>query len=256
MSHHSRARLAATAVLTGAAALAPLALSAAPAEAAVPTVDWGPIIACESGGNPTAHNPSSTASGLFQFLTSSWLAYGGGRYAPTAAQASPAQQTEIANNAFAVSGLSPWAASQHCWGGKVNTSGSYRPPAPAPRPAPRAAPRPAPRPAATPHPAVSGVRAADGTGRYVCTPDKLYFAACDPDTLGQVESYPPYDGRAAAAPRVAPVAAQAGSYTVRAGDTLSGIAAAHHTSWRAIYQANRGRVVDPNLIYVGQSLAL
>lgn len=33
------------------------------------------VIAHESGGNPRAQNPSSTASGLFQFIRSSWLAY-------------------------------------------------------------------------------------------------------------------------------------------------------------------------------------
>lgn len=30
------------------------------------------VMACESGGNPDAENPVSTASGLFQFLDSTW----------------------------------------------------------------------------------------------------------------------------------------------------------------------------------------
>ncbi|NIW35893.1 MAG: transglycosylase SLT domain-containing protein, partial [Gemmatimonadetes bacterium] len=30
------------------------------------------IMACESGGNPNAVNPASRASGLFQFLPSTW----------------------------------------------------------------------------------------------------------------------------------------------------------------------------------------
>jgi hypothetical protein len=30
------------------------------------------VMACESGGNPEAKNPSSSASGLFQFLASTW----------------------------------------------------------------------------------------------------------------------------------------------------------------------------------------
>lgn len=83
--------------------------------------DWTPVIQCESGGNPTAQNPSSTASGLFQFLDTSWLAYGGGQYAPRAKDATPAQQTAIANRAYAQAGLIPWAASRSCWGGKVST---------------------------------------------------------------------------------------------------------------------------------------
>jgi len=85
-------------------------------------VDWAPVIACESGGNAKAQNPSSTASGLFQFLDSSWAAYGGTKYAARAKDATPAQQYEIANHAYAMSGLSPWAASRGCWGGKVSTN--------------------------------------------------------------------------------------------------------------------------------------
>lgn len=78
---------------------------------------WGPIIRCESGGNPHAQNPSSTASGLFQFLDSTWLAFGGGRYAHRAKDATVAQQFAVADRAFASAGLSPWAASRSCWGG-------------------------------------------------------------------------------------------------------------------------------------------
>lgn len=43
------------------------------------------VLARESGGNPTAQNPRSTASGLWQFLDSTWANYGGyakARYAP------------------------------------------------------------------------------------------------------------------------------------------------------------------------------
>lgn len=120
---------------TGAFALVPFAMSAAPAEAAetapavspAPTVDWGPITKCESGNNPRAQNRSSTASGLYQFLDSSWKAYGGGKYAARAKDATVAQQTEIANSAFRRSGLSPWKASQHCWGGKVDTKAKPKP---------------------------------------------------------------------------------------------------------------------------------
>lgn len=95
-------------------------------------VDWGPLIACESGGRATAQNPSSTASGLFQFLDSSWRAYGGGKYAARAKDATPAQQYEIANHAYAMSGLSPWAASRSCWGGKVSTNAKPAPTSPGP----------------------------------------------------------------------------------------------------------------------------
>jgi len=49
-----------------------------------------------------------------------------------------------------------------------------------------------------------------------------------------------------------------GSYTVRAGDTLASIAAAQGVDggWQALWQHNRGSVSDPNLIVVGQVLAI
>jgi hypothetical protein len=44
----------------------------------------GTIRKLESGGNYTAKNPSSTASGAYQFLDSSWAGYGGYRRAADA----------------------------------------------------------------------------------------------------------------------------------------------------------------------------
>jgi LysM repeat protein len=48
------------------------------------------------------------------------------------------------------------------------------------------------------------------------------------------------------------------TYVVRSGDTLSKIAKAKRVSggWAAIYRANRGTLKNPNVIYVGQRLAL
>jgi LysM repeat protein len=64
----------------------------------------------------------------------------------------------------------------------------------------------------------------------------------------------------APAPEPAPAPAASsggGDYTVRSGDTLSRIAAAHGTTWEAVYALNRDVVGDnPNLIYVGQVLTL
>ncbi|MGI5399955.1 transglycosylase family protein [Streptomyces sp. CA-135486] len=46
-------------------------------------------------------------------------------------------------------------------------------------------------------------------------------------------------------------------YTVRRGDTLSGIAAAHGRDWRSLYAANKGVIgADPDVILPGQRLAL
>lgn len=70
----------------------------------------------------------------------------------------------------------------------------------------------------------------------------------DPDRIypGQVLKL---TGGAPPAPAHAPAAA---TYTVRSGDTLSGIAAAHGTTWQHL-QALNG-LPDPNRIYAGQVL--
>jgi LysM repeat protein len=49
------------------------------------------------------------------------------------------------------------------------------------------------------------------------------------------------------------------SYTVRAGDTLSGIAQRFYGSaddWHGLFAANQSKISDPSLIYVGQELRL
>ncbi len=65
----------------------------------------------------------------------------------------------------------------------------------------------------------------------------------------------------AAAPAPAPVAtprasSSGGSYTVAPGDTLSSIAASHGTSWQSLYRLNQGKLSSPNVLSIGQQLAL
>jgi hypothetical protein len=76
------------------------------------------IRACESHDNYLAANPRSSARGAYQFLMSSWAAYGhAARYGVLQAhQASPAQQDEAALITWKASGTSPWNASRSCWG--------------------------------------------------------------------------------------------------------------------------------------------
>jgi LysM repeat protein len=58
------------------------------------------------------------------------------------------------------------------------------------------------------------------------------------------------------APAPAPVAASGGTYTVQSGDTLGKIAATHGTTWEALFALNSSTVSNPNVIYVGQVLAV
>ncbi|MDX2524901.1 transglycosylase family protein [Streptomyces europaeiscabiei] len=51
--------------------------------------------------------------------------------------------------------------------------------------------------------------------------------------------------------------ASRGDYTVRRGDTLSGVAARHGTTWRQVYAANKAVIGgDPDMIVPGQRLDL
>jgi LysM repeat protein len=43
-------------------------------------------------------------------------------------------------------------------------------------------------------------------------------------------------------------------YTVKPGDTLSGIAQNYNTTWEAVYHSNQAEIKNPNLVYVGEQL--
>ena len=70
-------------------------------------VNWDAIAQCESGGNWHINTGNGYYGGL-QFSASSWLAHGGGAYAPRADMATREQQIAVANNYYRVSGLRPW----------------------------------------------------------------------------------------------------------------------------------------------------
>jgi hypothetical protein len=63
------------------------------------------VIAAESGGNPSAVNPSSGAGGLYGFLPSTWASLG---YPGLPENASPALQQQAFSRLYAQSGRSPW----------------------------------------------------------------------------------------------------------------------------------------------------
>ncbi len=112
-------RITAAVVTTGVFAAVPV-LTASPALAAAPREVRDAIISCESGGNPRAQNGTSTASGLYQFINSTWKAYGGST--PRARDASVAEQHRVFERAFADAGTKPWEAdprSENCWRPKI-----------------------------------------------------------------------------------------------------------------------------------------
>jgi hypothetical protein len=88
----------------------PVATSSAPA-ASYPAssggVNWSAIAACESGGNWSASTGNGFYGGL-QFTEGTWLANGGGQYAPSANLATPAQQIAVAQRVLASQGIGAW----------------------------------------------------------------------------------------------------------------------------------------------------
>lgn len=76
------------------------------------------IAKCESGLNPTAQNPYSSASGLFQFVDGTWTSVTG--LAPPASAYSSETQTEAFWRLWdGGAGAGNWAPSQYCWGSHV-----------------------------------------------------------------------------------------------------------------------------------------
>ncbi|MBZ8176265.1 DUF348 domain-containing protein [Corynebacterium poyangense] len=70
---------------------------------------WDSIAQCESGGN-WATNTGNGYSGGLQFSPSTWAAYGGTAYAPSADQASREQQIAVAERVQAAQGWGAWPA--------------------------------------------------------------------------------------------------------------------------------------------------
>lgn len=134
--------------ITTTTVLSGMALTSGVAQAHTNTPNWDPIIQCESGNRNVENGGTpggvSTASGYFQFVNGTWNAFGGREFAPRAIQATKAEQTIVANRAFARNGLRDWNASRSCWGrqlGIINAGNPIARPTPAPTPAPRQLPR-------------------------------------------------------------------------------------------------------------------
>ena len=86
-------------------------------------VPWDQMAQCESTGRWDINTGNGTYGGL-QFMTSTWLAIGGGEFAERPDLATKEQQIEIAERLYAQQGLAPW----HCarllgWGFDQYTGG-------------------------------------------------------------------------------------------------------------------------------------
>jgi resuscitation-promoting factor RpfE len=90
------------AVLGGALAAAPMALSTATANA--DSVNWDAIAACESGGNWAINTGNGYYGGL-QFSMGTWRAHGGNG---SPSGASKSEQIRVAENVLRSQGIGAW----------------------------------------------------------------------------------------------------------------------------------------------------
>ncbi|MGV9557967.1 LysM peptidoglycan-binding domain-containing protein [Streptomyces sp. NPDC003401] len=218
------------AVLAGAALLAPLGLLAAGGDAAAADAGvWDRIARCESGGDWHIDTGNGYYGGL-QFSASTWRAYGGTAYAPTADRATREQQIDIAARVQRSQGWGAWptcSTRAGAFGGAPTAAGGR-----------------------------------DGSGSAGSGAARGGSSAGGPAKNGPAKNGPAAAGSSRTAAERTPGHGSRdtssrgdGDYTVRAGDTLSTIAARHGSTWQRLYAANKAAVGgNPDLIVPGLRL--
>ncbi len=185
-----------TAVLTGAALLAPLGLLAATGNAAAAdSAVWDRIAKCER--RKLAHQHRQRLLAELQFSAGTWRAYGGTAYASTADKASKTAQIAVATKVQNAQGWGAWptcSARAGAYGNAPASSGGSATTKSAPKSTSQSASKSAPKSTTKSAPAQASEAPARASG---------------------------HTNRAASR----------GDYTVRGGDTLSAIAERHGTTW-------------------------
>ncbi|QIK73351.1 LysM peptidoglycan-binding domain-containing protein [Propioniciclava coleopterorum] len=229
-------RLLALAATTAVAVGGSVAL-AAPAHADV----WDSVAQCESGGNWSINTGNGYHGGL-QFSPSTWRAYGGTAYAPTAAQATKAQQIAVAQKVLAGQGPGAWPVCSKKAGLTKSNGGASGGTAEAPRATTtkKATTQKASTQKATP---AKKTTPAKSTTTKATTAKATTTKKATPKRATTVKATETTGKR---------------FITVKPGDTLSELAVANHVDggWRTLWSLNKGKVSDPNLIFVGQKLAI
>ncbi len=97
-------------------------------------------------------------------------------------------------------------------------------------------------------------------------PDDDKKTGASPDfsdaTSGNTTGSPPpadFSDVTSGASSEAPAASSGKTYTVKSGDSLSKIAKAQYgdaSQWKRIYEANRGKISNPDLIHPGQEFTI
>jgi resuscitation-promoting factor RpfA len=233
-------------IVTGTAA-ASLAVFAGTAQAAT-VHNWDGVAQCESSGNWSINTGNGYYGGV-QFSPSTWREYGGAAYAARADLATKAEQIVIAEKVLVGQGIGAWPTCGHFLTTTKTAAVSVTPVrAVVKTPAKVAVPV---RKAAVATPAAKKAAAAPATVAKAAHP----AAASKSVVAAKVTGKHAVRHHAASAK---PAAAKRAAYVVRSGDTLSGIAGAHHVAggWAALLRINRAKITNPNQIYVGERLTL
>ncbi len=214
--------------IAGVATIAGGLAMAAPASAST----WDGVASCESGGNWAINTGNGFYGGL-QFTTSTWLAYGGGQYAPRADLASKSAQIAVAQRTLKGQGPGAWPVCSRKAGLTSSNGGAASASAGTSR---------------------STTRSSISTKKTYTAPNKVttqktYSA---PQTTQKTYSAPQTTQKSYAS------TGHGAKITIRSGNTLSKLAASYNVKggWEAIYAANRSIISNPNLIFVGQVIQL
>ena len=207
---------------------------------------WDRVAQCESGGDWSINTGNGYYGGV-QFSASTWAAYGGTRYAPTANLASEGQQISIAEKVLASQGPGAWPVcgpeAGLSQGGPAPTTGTTSTP---------------PRHSSSGGSHSSGTHSSGSqSSGSQSSGSKSYSAPAEQTQSTGRHARPTTSEAPASSSAIAQPQAGHGNYTVKAGDTLSGIAAAAHVNggWNAVYQENHTTVGgNPDLIFPGQKL--
>ncbi len=243
------------ALMGGALVALPVAgLVTATTASAASTSTWDSVAQCESTGNWGISTGNGFSGGL-QFTPSTWAAYGGTAYASSADQATKGQQIAVAEKVLASQGPGAWPVCSVKAGltaggaaATVDTSSSSS------------------SSSSSSNAATSNSASSKAAGQSTAPSTKQstdqstaaapkQSAAQNNTTQNSTQNTAPSGNTGSK--HAAKSAATGGSYTVKSGDTLSDIAAAHGTSVASLYSHN-AQVIggDIDMILPGQVLAV
>ncbi|WP_328302014.1 LysM peptidoglycan-binding domain-containing protein [Actinomycetospora sp. NBC_00405] len=209
------------AVVAAGAPVVPAALLAAPAAHA--DTDWDALAECESSGNWAINTGNGFGGGL-QFTDSTWRSFGGSGQPE---DASREEQIQVAERVKAEQGMNAWPTCSKKTGNTDDSPNSSVPSA-----------------------GSSDSDADSDAGSGSASDDE------DSDSGSSSGSSSEEATPETRTVRDTPTSGSAGSYTVKAGDTLSSIAASQGATWRTLAQANPDVATDPDLIFPGQTLTM